>query len=180
MKPLKFALVALPLALGLACGDTNDPDPSGSGSGGSSAGPTGSGFSGAGGAPPQQSGGSSGSNGTPGAAGAGLGGSSGVAGSTGSGSGAPTPEDVCQRGCAKTEALNCPNDPPDCESACLADYLDYPAACRALVLAYGDCAADRPASDFLCDDEGEGVPNDGICEAESLAAAQCLLAQTPI
>jgi hypothetical protein len=92
-----------------------------------------------------------------------------------SGSGDVTPEDVCERGCVKTESLDCPNDPANCEAACLAEYLDYPAQCQELVLAYGDCAADRPASDFLCDEEGESAPRDGICETESIAAASCLL-----
>jgi hypothetical protein len=39
----------------------------------------------------------------------------------------------------------------------------------------GDCAADRPASDFLCDEEGESILRNGVCGTESVAVATCLL-----
>jgi hypothetical protein len=167
-----LAPISLSFGLVLACSD-DDPG-TGQGQGATSnAGSAGTSSTAAG----SNSGGSS--SGSSGAAGDSAGGASGMGGSGMGGSdtssGNVTPEDVCERGCVKTESLNCPMDPADCEAACLAEYLDYPAQCQGLVLAYGDCAADRPASDFLCDEEGEAAPRDGICETESLAAASCLL-----
>jgi hypothetical protein len=169
-------LVSLSLSLAVGCSDDSSSDMGEGGTqsasnGGtqnsSSAGTAGSSSAAAG------SGGSS--NGASGAGGDSAGGASGTGGLAGaSSSGNPTVEDVCQRGCVKTESLNCPNDPANCEASCLTDYLDFPAECRALVLTLGDCAADRAASDFLCDEEGESILRAGICGAESIAVASCL------
>lgn len=176
----RFAIVALvssSLGLAGACSDDSSSD---TGQGGtqtpanggtqndSSAGTAGSSSAAAGSA-----GSSAGSSGAGGESAGGASGSGGMAGASSSGD--PSVEDVCQRGCVKTEALNCPNDPANCEAACLAEYLDFPAECRALVLTLGDCAADRPTSDFVCDDEGESTLRPGICGPESIAVASCLL-----
>jgi hypothetical protein len=165
-----LAFVSFSFALASACGD-DDPGTSQGQGGTANAGAAGDSSTAAG------SGSGGASIGSSGAGGDSVGGASGMSGMAGNDSSSDnvTAEDVCERGCVKTESLNCPNDPADCEAACVAEYLDYPAACRGLVLAYGDCAADRPAGDFLCDEEGEAAPRDGICETESLAAAGCLL-----
>ena len=177
-------LLLLPLGLAWACGDEDPADAPGQGgssnsgaAGNSTASGSGSGAS----LGDSSAGGSSGADssaaGSSGASGNDAGGSSGtnVGGMGGNGSSNVTAEDVCARGCVKTESLDCPNDPANCEATCLEDYLDAPAQCRALVLALGDCAADRPASDFVCDEDGESILRPGICASESIAVANCLL-----
>jgi hypothetical protein len=168
------AFLLLPLGLALACSDEGPEAPPGQG-GNSSSGAAGTNSTAAGAGSGGSSSGSAGASGSPSSAGN-VGGTNGMpSGTGGNGSSSGTPEDVCERGCVKTESLNCPNDPADCEAACLANYLDFPAECRALVLALGECAADRPASDFVCDEEGEAILRAGICGAESVAVASCLL-----
>lgn len=159
-----LAFVFLSVTLAAACGDDDPGTEQGQG-GTSNAGAAGTDSTAAG----TSSGGSSG-----GSSGAGGSSSSGASGMAGSGSGNPVVQDVCQRGCAKTDPLNCPADPADCVAQCLADYQDFPEECRELVLAFGNCGADRPAGDFLCGDDGRATLRDGICEAEGLAALSCV------
>lgn len=83
-------------------------------------------------------------------------------------------ESLCERGCAVTETLDCPNDPADCQAACLSEYEAFDPACRSQLFAFGECVANRPAADFECDADGESTIRDGVCDAEATAAALCL------
>lgn len=172
-----LALVSSSLGMAVGCSDDGSSDTGQGGTQSASNGGTQNNSSaGTAGSSSAAAGSAGSSNAASGAGGDSAGGTSGTGGTAGaSSSGNPTVEDVCQRGCVKTETLDCPNDPENCEAACLADYLDFPAECRALVLTLGACAADRPASDFVCDEEGETVLRPGICGAESIAVASCLL-----
>lgn len=82
---------------------------------------------------------------------------------------------LCARGCVTVESLGCANDPPDCEADCLAEFNGFPESCRDESLAYADCSAARPASDYECDEDGESILKDGVCDAEATAAFSCIL-----
>ena len=167
-----LALVSSYFVLALACSDDNGSNSgqggtqsasNGGGQNGSNAGTAGS---------SSMSGGSGGSSSSSSGAGGGsVGGASGMAGVS---SGNQVVQDICQRGCAKTEPLNCPADPPDCEAQCLADYLNFPEQCRQLVLTFGNCGAARPNGDLLCGDDGRATVRAGVCDAEALALADCV------
>jgi hypothetical protein len=47
------------------------------------------------------------------------------------------------------------------------------AACPTESRAFGECGLARPDSDFECDDYGETVLVDGVCDAEANAVIVC-------
>jgi len=82
---------------------------------------------------------------------------------------------LCERACSRGAGLACPNDEPstcasDCEGA---DAL--PEACQSPARIALECAADRPASDWACDEDGEAALMTGICGEEGNALLVCLV-----
>ena len=80
---------------------------------------------------------------------------------------------LCAAGCEKTTPLNCANDPSDCAGACEAE-ANQAGNCSSQFQAFLSCGANRPASDFECDADGESTLKAGVCSAEGGALAQCI------
>ena len=82
--------------------------------------------------------------------------------------------DICAKGCETSAQLACPNDNAStCKSDCEA--MLALTTCQAENHALAQCMANRPASDYECDAFGEAAAKDGVCDAESTAAYNCLL-----
>jgi hypothetical protein len=87
-------------------------------------------------------------------------------------------EDSCKRGCAIAVTLKCPNDnaatcAADCKQGVDESVMAKP-ACKDKLTAALDCLSDRPATDWVCDDDGEANPKDDVCVTEKEAAGACL------
>lgn len=101
-------------------------------------------------------------------------------GDDGGGGGGGSLQAICERGCATTATLQCPNDNAStCVSTCVDEANSMPEACRSVVLTIGECLSNRPASDWECDEFGEATPKDGVCVQEQLAALTCVLSNQP-
>jgi hypothetical protein len=86
-----------------------------------------------------------------------------------------SPGSACMKFCAVSTTLKCPNDPATgCEASCEAAVNAFP-NCKSQFTAALACAGNQPASNWMCDADGEANPKDGVCDAEGLAAAACLL-----
>lgn len=82
---------------------------------------------------------------------------------------------LCQRGCMMEASLACPNDTPaTCLSECEQEAAQVPEACRAQATAAVECAVNRPASDWECDEDEEAAPKDGVCAQQVGAAVACV------
>jgi len=93
----------------------------------------------------------------------------------GSDDGGGSVEAACQKGCATTAPLKCPKENEAmCVSNCMAAANSVP-SCKAQGEALIICTGNRPASDFMCDEEGEASLKDGICDKEGQAFIACAL-----
>lgn len=93
-------------------------------------------------------------------------GNAGNAGNAGSGS-------LCENICAISDSLDCEN-----EANCVADcegQMSMAAACQSEVDAVMSCTAARSVSDFECDEFGDAVLKEGVCEAETTALMNCFM-----
>jgi hypothetical protein len=85
----------------------------------------------------------------------------------------------CENGCGIHTALACPKVLPSCVAMCetsLGELItqQFP-QCRAVLEALMVCGLARPMQDWACNADGEAEIKDGVCEAEGMAAAVCLL-----
>jgi hypothetical protein len=86
------------------------------------------------------------------------------------------PAASCEQFCEKAAPLNCANTPAaTCVADCKAEAAQVPAKCRSVAAKAASCIAQRPTSDLECDDFGEAVNKDGVCEQEATAAIACFL-----
>jgi hypothetical protein len=84
---------------------------------------------------------------------------------------------LCERACSNGSTLACPNDGPStCATTC-EEADELPEACRSPARVALECAADRPASDWACDEDGEAALMTGICGEEGNALLVCLIAE---
>jgi hypothetical protein len=81
---------------------------------------------------------------------------------------------LCAKACAASDALACPDEPPNCESDCASTFDAIPASCASQGRALLECGANTPASDLECDADGESGFKAGVCDAEERAALECL------
>lgn len=89
-------------------------------------------------------------------------------------------QSLCERGCSTTASLSCPNDTPStCVSECVEGYADSPQECRQAMTSALECIANRPASDWECDDDGDVSLKEGVCTQEAFALFGCLLEHAP-
>jgi hypothetical protein len=79
---------------------------------------------------------------------------------------------TCEKLCAASERLHCPDDTGSCMDLCTALYDN--AKCTKEVRASLDCQAAQPASAWQCNDEGRAGAGLGEC-ADDLAKAQACL-----
>ncbi|HET9956033.1 MAG TPA: hypothetical protein VFQ61_16115 [Polyangiaceae bacterium] len=83
------------------------------------------------------------------------------------------PQSVCQRFCANTRQLSCPNVNL-CVSQCLDGRKAVSPNCLPLTDATMRCYAARPATDFYCDPIlSKPVPLPGVCADEVAAQTSC-------
>jgi len=84
----------------------------------------------------------------------------------------------CQKMCAATAPLKCPNTPPDCMMACQ-QATDVPPKCKPQFEALMHCSAMHPTADWECDkDDGKATLKNG-CEGEALAIISCIFSSMP-
>jgi hypothetical protein len=83
-------------------------------------------------------------------------------------------KEACEKGCATTAPLKCPNaDQANCVAGCEAAASSIP-MCKAQAEALIICTGNRPASDFACDSDGEPNLKDGVCDPEGQAVVACV------
>jgi hypothetical protein len=82
--------------------------------------------------------------------------------------------DICAKSCAAAQGANCPNqDESACKTECEA--MLSMSTCQSENRALIQCSANKSASDFECDSDGEAALKAGVCDAQATAAATCLL-----
>jgi hypothetical protein len=83
---------------------------------------------------------------------------------------------LCQRACTTGASIDCPaDDASTCVSDCQgAD--EIPEPCRSLARTALECAVERPASDWACDEEGSAVLNQA-CGEEGRALLACVVGE---
>ena len=92
----------------------------------------------------------------------------------GSGGGSGSLKANCEKICATTKPLNCPDTPADCANDCQLQ-ATASAKCRTVIESAIACAATRPASDFACDpDLGTAELSETVCTSEYEAVVTCL------
>lgn len=79
---------------------------------------------------------------------------------------------TCEKLCAASERLHCPDDTGSCMDLCTALYDNT--KCRNEVRASFDCQAAQPASAWQCNDEGRAGAGSGKCADEVATAQACL------
>lgn len=86
--------------------------------------------------------------------------------------------DLCEEACATAAGLSCPNDDAAaCVSECAVDE-EALGPCLQPARAALECVAERPASDWECDTDGEAALKDGICDEEGSALLVCVFGNT--
>jgi hypothetical protein len=78
---------------------------------------------------------------------------------------------LCERSCAVVTALGCAKQPP-CLSSCQSS---LQGKCQAQGTALQSCIADKRTEDFTCNTQQRPVARPGVCAAEQMAYATCLL-----
>ncbi|HTV22417.1 MAG TPA: hypothetical protein VMG12_27200 [Polyangiaceae bacterium] len=85
---------------------------------------------------------------------------------------------ICDKGCARAATLACPydGDVATCVSQCREDLESdiIPEACRPEAIGLLECLADRPVSEWICDENGEATVMEGACAPEMTAAQACV------
>lgn len=83
-------------------------------------------------------------------------------------------QSICEKGCATIASLSCPDEnATTCVSECEMGPSNFPDACRSQAIDVIECAANRPASDWECDSDGEAAPKEGVCAGEINAVVAC-------